>query len=158
MSIGPTGIRFSRKPGTFGEFVLLVYCVGRASFSSLISVLTLYPRQPRRLAIRKGTCDWHPGSLAICTVLYIAVVLVLTGSCLFDSSMSGSIGVGDRFHRGSLVAFAHRQDRCIAGNTAVILVMMLAKHAFSTRWRTMACCQALRQIHPGFVPLISAQR
>ena len=75
--------------GTFGELAFPVCCVGRASFSSLTLVLTLYPQRPRRRAIRKGTCP-----LAFLDRWRFARCFTLPwswfsrGLCLFASSTS----------------------------------------------------------------------
>src|SRR5205085_11827372 len=65
------------------------------------------------------------GSLLICTVLYIAVVAVLTGMVRYDQ-LSEDAGVSDAFKKAGLpkaeflIAAAG-----VAGITSVLLVMML---------------------------------
>ncbi len=65
-------------------------------------------------------------SLVVCTVLYIAVVAVLTGMVKYDQSDTGA-GVSDAFkHVGLPWAEAIIATAGVAGITSVLLVMMLS--------------------------------
>ena len=88
-------------------------------------------------------------SLLICTVLYIAVVAVLTGMVSYDQ-ISVDAGVSDAFKQAGLpwaefiIAAAG-----VAGITSVLLVLMLRRRACSWRWPATAWCPALLRRRPS---------
>ncbi len=91
------------------------------------------------------------GSLVICTVLYIAVVAVLTGMVHYDQ-ISEKAGVSDAFrHRGLGWAEALIGAAGVAGITSVLLVMLLGSaRILMSIARDGLLPQAVAAIHPTF--------
>ncbi len=104
--------------GTFGEFGLtgVLRGAGIIFFAYIgfdaVSTAAQEARNPER--------DMPIGILGIAGDLHAALHCRGPGAhgdhAFSPAQRPGSIGAGDRFHSGALVAFAHREDRCIAGN------------------------------------------
>ena len=94
------------------------------------------------------------GSLVICTVLYILMSLVMTGLVPYHAAERAESGLRGGRGRGSGARLARRRWSkigAIAGLASVVLVMLMASRASSTRCRATACCRrASRQVHPKF--------
>ena len=101
---------------------------GRPSSSSPTSASIRFRRTPKRPRIRSATCrSASSPRLLICTILYIAVVAVLTGMVQYDQ-IDKDAGVSQRASTQSGLPWAEFIIAAagVAGITSVLLVMMLS--------------------------------